>query len=80
MRDESGPAFPRPASEFTNRGETEQISPQDGMSLRDYFAGRAMGGLLAWSPPGSEYQYKPEEVAERAYAFADAMLRRRNAL
>lgn len=36
--DDGGPAFPRAASEGGGRGE---YGEQDGMSLRDYFAGKA---------------------------------------
>lgn len=43
MNNDGGPsAFPRPASEFTASGTcpdgNDPITPQDGMSLRDYFA------------------------------------------
>lgn len=42
-----------------------------GLELRDYFAAKAMQGLLA-------YGWKTEEnVAPKAYAMADAMLAQR---
>lgn len=41
-----------------------------GMTLRDYFAAKAMQGSLA---EGSEI-YKPSDFAEWCYAMADAML------
>ena len=65
-----GPAFP-----------LQSIGPEfapgyAGMSLRDYFAAKAMQGLLA-------VELKPdvenEDLAEVAYAIADAMLAERNA-
>jgi hypothetical protein len=47
----------------------------EGMTLRDYFAGQALGGQLAFSPsdPFKKY-HQPEEVAAACYRFADAML------
>jgi hypothetical protein len=45
------------------------------MTLRDYFAGQALAGQLAFSPsdPFKKY-HQPEEVAAACYRFADAML------
>lgn len=65
-----GPAFPRPASldpEFNAR-----MPSQSGMTLRDYFAAKAMQGILA--RPGS---VTPREDAAMAYLMADAMLTER---
>ncbi len=45
---------------------------QLGMTLRDYFAAKAMQGILF---EGLE----PEETAKHAYAMADAMLKAREA-
>jgi len=64
------PAFPRPVS--TDK-DTDTFAPeQDGMTLRDYFAGQAMGALIAQNTMGSD------EVAMNAYSIADEMLRERN--
>ena len=57
-----GPAFPP-----SNPGYAH------GMTLRDYFAAKAMQGSLA---EGSEV-YKPSDFAEWCYAMADAMLEAR---
>ena len=50
-----------------------------GMSLRDYFAGQALTGILAY--PSTEHEtaedFDPAVVAGRSYAFADAMLKER---
>lgn len=46
-----------------------------GMSLRDWFAGQALSGLIA-SEAGGE-PYKNEWAAERAYLLSDAMLSER---
>jgi hypothetical protein len=72
---DGGPAFP---------GDVEWLATDDskpyhrtavrqrGMSLRDYFAGQAMVGLLA-----SRYVQGPDVVASYAYEYADAMLEAR---
>ena len=51
------------------------VSPKNqGMILRDYFAAKAMLGLLS----DSQVQGTPDEFAFRAYAMADAMLKEKN--
>ena len=64
-----GPAFPRPGD----------FQPQTGMTLRDYFAAKAMHGWLSTYPTnhGPEEVYE-DGVAEFAYRMADAMLKARN--
>jgi hypothetical protein len=57
-----GPAFP-----------VEQHD-KDGMTLRDYFAAKAMQGLLA-----SDVNAERHIFAAQAYAMADAMLEARQA-
>ena len=48
---------------------------EGGMSLRDYFAAKAMQGFMAnKSNPGT---FNPIDDARYAYALADAMLRAR---
>jgi hypothetical protein len=49
---------------------------QSGMSLRDWFAGQALNGWLSEGVINSS----ADHVAERCYAYADAMIRRRNNL
>ena len=46
-----------------------------GMTLRDYFAAKAMGGIMA--VPDHWYQNTSEDIAEDAYVMADAMLKAR---
>jgi hypothetical protein len=53
-----------------------------GMSLRDYFAGQALAGMLANSSPLYDQDCKPvlkeaHMVASFSYQFADAMLKAR---
>ena len=63
-------AFPRPASEAHSHG---MHPPQEGMTLRDYFAAKAMHGII--SDPDTQMSY--QEIAIRAYQYADAMLEMR---
>ena len=65
-----GPAFPFPAYEYSNG---ELIHGADGMTLRDYFAAKAMQALL------SIHGGTLEKDAEVAYKMADAMLKARTA-
>jgi len=63
-----GPAFP-----FTERdGNGEHYHSHGGMTLRDWFAGQALAGMLA--SEGDEGGYQPDVAADRAYRVADAML------
>ena len=50
--------------------------PNDGMALRDYFAGQAMNALIL---ERADWKYAPETLAKYAYAQADAMLKARQA-
>ena len=49
-----------------------------GMSLRDWFAGQALAGYMAYSHPQSIVGIFPESAAKVAYECADAMLAARN--
>lgn len=60
---DGGPAFPRPISH--TQGEVYEA--QDGLSLRDYFAAKAITGMV-------EFNGDPKIMAEWAYKIADAML------
>ena len=71
-----GPAFPRPIS-VSSIGDTSW--DQDGMSLRDYFAGQAMVGIVGNFEEAADAAAKADAVAEDAYILADAMLKARNA-
>jgi hypothetical protein len=46
------------------------------MGMRDWFAGRALEGILA-NPEEQAMDAPTEEVAQLAYKFADAMLEER---
>jgi hypothetical protein len=47
------------------------------MSLRDYYAGQAMQGILASLPPETHVQGRALQIAEAAFAVADAMITER---
>ena len=66
-------AFPFPAYTYPN-GEFNQ--GEDGMSLRDYFAAKAMQGIYASNP---SLDWTTEDIVREAYCSADAMLKARKA-
>ena len=63
-----GPAFPTPAHNLNN----------DGMTLRDYFAAKAMQAILI-DPDISDISKAKLWISITAYAMADAMLKEREA-
>lgn len=67
--DNNPPAFPH---HFTQ----DSIGDCSGMDLRDYFAAKAMQGLLAQSQ-GTAFRSPKEHAAAYAYSMADAMLKAR---
>ena len=76
---DGGPAFPVSTS---NEAEGHQDGPNTwqhpGMALRDYFASKAMQGLIAQAC-GDALGSDLILGAQYAYRFADAMLAARNA-
>lgn len=74
-KDNGGPAFPMGANEYSGTG------PECGMTLRDYFAAKAMLAILGSVKPGGwnigVNGTKNEAVGLAAYAVADAMLEAR---
>ena len=75
QRDDGGPAYPswRPAYEG-NSSVTPDGEYLPGMSLRDYFAGRALAGICARELAPS---VTVEMISEDCYKLADAMLAER---
>ncbi|CAM7712442.1 hypothetical protein [Citrobacter portucalensis] len=67
----SGPAFP----ELGNVGCNSDWQSESGMTLRDYFAAKAMQGRLA----NPDWLCSDDRTATEAYQIADAMLRAREA-
>ena len=78
--DDGGPAFPLAgASEYQN--EHDFYPHQDGMSLRDWFAGQALSNpeiFAAFMPgmPNTQDKTYSEMIAERACTIADAVVKR----
>jgi hypothetical protein len=71
---DGGPAFPTEQHETQNGGWNQTY--EQGMTMRDYFAAKAMQGLLSQSmgtAPSSSVKFG----AEYAYQMADAMLAER---
>lgn len=64
---DGGPAFPQGQAV----GDISKL--EGGMSLRDYFAAKAMQGIFSASADMEDYPNR-ERVAAMAYAQADAML------
>lgn len=68
-----GPAFPYSG---VHKGEKENlIVDSHGMTMRDYFAAKAMQGRLA----NPDWLCSYDRTATEAYQIADAMLRAREA-
>ena len=57
---------------FPNEGFNGWGQPSQGMTMRDYFAAKAMHGMM-----GSAWTIKPSEIPKRAYEMADLMLEAR---
>jgi hypothetical protein len=68
-----GPAFPRAGNEWDDMAWVEAPA-KDGMTLRDYFAAKAMQVVME-SSPTTPYG----NIARYAYEMADAMLKAREA-
>lgn len=83
-RNDGGPAFARPASEHTKNGTcpdgNDPRDAQAGMSLRDWFAGQALAGMMAQGfipNQAGQSSHVQWNYADAAYAMADAMLKAR---
>lgn len=61
------PAFPT--------GHADEQVPSDGLTMRDYFAAKAMQGAFTSPIPSSDGE--KDYIAMHAYKMADAMLRAR---
>jgi len=60
---------------FPNEGFNGWGTPFEGMTLRDYFAAKAMQGSIAGTPHNVDIE--PTELATWCYIMADAMLKSR---
>lgn len=66
--EDGGPAFPVQSIYSEDHGTNSR-----GISVRDYFAGQALAGMVTRPPSGAEFS----DYAVQAYFFADAMLAER---
>ncbi len=71
-----GPAFPY--QDVLPDGMSN-LTPQIGMTLRDYFAAKAMQGLITSprTPLGTVNDVTDQLIAKLSYIMADAMLKAR---
>lgn len=77
---DGGPAFPMPSGNEPRVNETTHYN--EGMSLRDWFAGMAMQGIAMYErSQGTVYENLSvaslRDSAQMAYQLADAMLAER---
>lgn len=79
-----GPAFPRPISQKEHNNPTPESPAQEGMTLRDYLAGEAVGAIIRRMPDDMVFRYgvtgfrnQCDDVAMAAYQIADAMIKQR---
>ncbi|AYG07728.1 hypothetical protein D7M10_11785 [Pseudomonas fluorescens] len=77
-KNNGGPAFARPKSPKGEYTDSDVPSAQTGMSLRDYFAAKALSTVPAYSQEDVT-TWSAEDFARHAYALADAMLAARSA-
>jgi hypothetical protein len=74
---DGGPAFPTrvPREQMTEFGYQTVYDSEDGMSLRDWFAGQVVAGVV--TQEHITHGFSPAGVACVAYEIADAMLKER---
>ncbi len=72
-RNDGGPAFPMVATEYNHDIQERVVTSTGGMTLRDYFAAKAMQGILS----DTKIDHPPSKLAELSYRVADAMLKAR---
>lgn len=75
MNNTGGPAYPT-----SNYNAIAPMSTgySEGMTLRDYFAAKAMQGLIASANHKGLYAPPDNELASAAFQLADAMLKARS--
>ena len=77
-RDDSPPAFPRPCSEDRKNGDqpdgNSTIAESDGMTLRQWYAGQALAGILAAHAEEGVNLPSDKEAASMSFQYADAMI------
>ncbi len=68
---DGGPAFPNEEKMGANG---MRIDASRGMSLRDYFAGQALMGAMAYSFGLEDNSHRIKAVVCKCYQYADAMI------
>jgi hypothetical protein len=84
-KDTGGPAFPEQSGYiFKSINKEKEIHTEQsesiikpGMTLRDYFATKAMQSIIAYTKINNEPGLTYEKVSDGSYKFADAMLKER---
>ena len=66
-----GQAFP---VQFDFVNQIDDLSRQEGMTLRDWFAGQILCGTSFWDIKENDTEY----IARRCYEIADAMIKERD--
>lgn len=73
-----GPAFPGVEENYDHDRNAWVVGSEGGMTLRDYFAAKAMQAfIVAISDGGGVHPQRDDDVAMRAHEMADAMLKAR---
>lgn len=67
-----GPAFPSKKRIYRAGYPTDDFEPVGGMSIRDYFAAKAVQGMMA-----GNWNTNYDDWAKHAYRLADAMIKAR---
>lgn len=75
-KETGGPAFPRLDCYVNADGSDPLYVTHGGMTLRDYFAAKAMQAYL---PTAVDKGILENDIADCAYEYADAMLKAREA-
>ena len=66
-------AFPQ-GNEWMDHEGNMRLIHEGGMTLRDYFAGQAIIGIMSTAAAFDRVDRRIDMVARKAYEFADAML------
>lgn len=73
MKKDGGPAFPCRFEGGSRQGVRVDPYQSSGMTLRDWFAGKALSGFLSHPRDAGDIQ----ENVDYSYQYADAMLKER---
>mgnify|MGYP000191404201 CR=1 FL=1 len=74
-KNDGGDAFPQPVA-IEPSGDI-LYTVNSGLTLRDYFAGQTLAGLMSDAETLSVFHGKEEKIAPAAYEIADAMIAER---